>query len=866
MKQLFLLVLLLISLVSFSQEDTTILKNPSLQEVFSAIESKSEYKFAYDNKLNTKEKVGFDIRFRTEEIDTVIEYLKKNSKYNINKLGKNITITKKQADRKHTFSGKVLDENNEPLLGANIYIEEEQTGTMTDHNGLFSIKLPEGSYTVRISYIGFLNAEETIELYQNINKKYILFDSGQKLDEVIITQKNNIAEIRKPQMSLNRLSAEQIKGMPLVLGETDPLKALLQLPGVTNAGEGSSGFNVRGGAADQNLILLDGSPIFSDSHLFGFFSVFNADALSGLKLYKGGIPSKYGGRVSSVLDARQKTGDLQDFHMNGGIGLISSRLLAEGPITKGKGSYLIAGRSSYAHLFLKLANNDNSAYFYDLNSKLNYKLNENNSLFVSGYYGRDFFEISDNFSSTYGNAMLNLRWNHHFSDDITSNLSTFYSDYNFKLDLGILDFSWKSTIGSAGLRYDFSHHFSDNLSLQYGANAIYYDFNPGTLEPDEGSARVNYRQLDKKYALEPSFYIDAEHKLSENLTLQYGLRFSMFYRYGKEEINHYENDQAVVFNPDFQIYEKGTPTGTTLYESGKTISNFNNFEPRIGLSYALNDNTSIKASYNRMTQYIHLLANNQSPSPVNVWTPSGPFIEPQLLDQSAIGFFKNFKNNTYTIETEVFYKTVKNRIDYVDGANLIANDDIEQVILNGKARSYGWEILLQKNTGKLTGWIAYTLSRAEQKTPGRTPQETGIANGEWYLSTYDKLHDLSVTGNYKLSNKWSFGGNFTFQTGRPGTFPNSQYEFDNIRIPNYSSRNESRLPVYHHLDLSATYTPKPKSEKKWKGEWVFSIYNVYNRKNSASITFESNKDTGANEAIRLSIFGIIPSISYNFKF
>lgn len=767
----------------------------------------------------------------------------------------------------YILSGTVSDTNNAPLFGANVYIKELETGTVTDENGVFSLQLPEGVYTLHISYIGFLDIEETVELYDDVTQNYTLSGSGEVLDEIVITKKQtNIAEIKKPQMSVSRLTMEQIKKTPVVLGETDPLKSLFQLPGVTNAGEGSSGFNVRGGAADQNLVLLDGTPIYSDSHLLGFFSVFNADALSGLELYKGGIPARFGGRVSSVLDARQKTGSYDAFKVNGGIGVVSSRLTVEGPIEKEKGSFMLSGRSSYAHLFLKLAGEENSAYFYDLNTRLNYRLNDNNKLYVSGYYGRDVFNIFESFYSSYGNAMLNLNWEHLFSESLQSNFSVFYSDYSFGLELNILDFLWDNAIQSYGATYDLSHEISENLNLQYGAQAVYYDFNPGTLRPQNESSGINYIQYGKKYALEPSFYIDAEHTLSDKLSIRYGLRYSMFSRYGKEDISLYANNQAVVFNPTFQIYENAAPIGTRSYGKGEKIISFDNLEPRLGVSYAFDENTSVKASYNRMAQYIHLLANTQSPTPVNIWTPSGPFIKPQLLDQVALGFFKNFSDNHYTIETEVFYKKVKNRIDFIDGAALIANDNIEQELLNGKARSYGWEFLLRKNKGKFTGWIAYTLSRAEQKTEGRTPQEPGIANGNWYLSPYDKLHNLVITGSYALNDKWSFSGSFTLQSGQPVSFPNGQYTIGGINIPNYGLRNDSRLPAYHHLDIAATFTPKPDKDKGWQGEWVFGIYNVYNRMNAASIGFAPNENTGINEATRLSIFGIIPSVSYNFKF
>ncbi len=771
------------------------------------------------------------------------------------------------AQEKFTLSGTISDvSSNETLIGANIYIKEADAATTTNEYGFFSLSLPEGTYTVEISYVSFGTITETVTLNQNIRKNYGLEPTSQQLEEVVISADKPRANIKKPEMSVNKLTAQEIKKMPVVLGEVDVLKSLLTLPGVTNAGEGSSGFNVRGGAAAQNLILLDEAIIFNSSHLFGFFSVFNADAIKGLKLYKGGIPARYGGRVSSVLDIYQKEGNSNEFHMTGGIGVISSRLLAEGPIVKDRGSFLIGGRASYAHLFLKLTDNENSAYFYDLNAKLSYKLNDNNNLYLSGYFGRDLFDISDSFNNTYGNTFVNLRWNHLFTERLFSNMSMIYSDYYYGLKLDFVGLDWDSGIQNYNFKYDLKHYISDKFELNYGANAIYYDFNPGTLRPSDENSTVNPDQLDKKYAFEPSLYIDAEHELTENLTVSYGIRYSMFYRLGAQDINLYANNQPVVFNDELKIYEKAEPIGEQHYGSGKTIADFNNFEPRAAVAYKLDDNQSIKASYNRMAQYLHLISNTSSPTPLDVWAPSGNYIKPQVLDQVALGYFRNFKENAYSLETEVFYKKVKNRIDYIDGADLIANNAIEQVVLNGRARSYGLEVLFRKNTGKLSGWISYTLSRAEQQTKGRAPNETGINNGDWYLSGYDKLHNLSVTGSYELSPKWSFGAIFALQSGQPVTYPNGQYQYGDIIIPSYGGRNESRVPAYHHLDVSATYTPKPEKKKGWQGEWVFSIYNLYNRMNAASITFRQNEDTGANEAVRLSIFGIIPSVTYNFKF
>jgi hypothetical protein len=778
-----------------------------------------------------------------------------------------ISSLQSYAQEKFTLSGIIDDKvNNETLIGVNIIIPELQIGATTNEYGFFSITLPEKTYKVQISYLGYTTVEQTIALDKNQTLNYSLEESTETLDDVIITKKVEKISLRKPQMSVNSLSIKTIKQMPVVLGEADVIKSITLLPGVTNAGEGSSGFNVRGGAADQNLILLDEATIYNSSHLFGFFSVFNPDAIKDIKLYKGGIPSKYGGRVSSVLDIYQKEGNKKEFHLNGGIGLVSSRLLAEGPLKKDKGSFLLGGRSSYAHLFMPLFDLDSKAYFYDLNTKLSYKVSPNNNVYLSGYFGRDVFQLSDSFKNSYGNSVVNFRWNHLFSAKLFSNLSLIYSNYDYNLDLNFVEFKWKSGIQNFNLKYDFKHYLSNKLKLTYGLNSIYYKFNPGKIEPTSDTSGINPYKLIDKYAFENAVYIDAEQKLSKKLTVNYGLRFSSFLRLGQDELSLYTNDNPIHFNEELQIYESAEPITTETYKRGDIIKSFANLEPRLSVAYQLNSRSSVKTSYNRMSQYLHLLSNTSSPTPLDIWTPSGKYIKPQLLDQVAIGYFRTFNDATYSLEVETFYKTIKNRIDYVDGADLIANNDIEQVILNGKSRAYGLEVLLKKTEGRFKGWLAYTLSKSEQKTEGRTPIETGINNGKWYKTPYDKTHDVSLTTSYDLNKKWTLNSNFIFQTGQPTTYPNGQYEYNGINIPNYEARNSSRLPVYHRLDVSATFVPKPNSKKHWKGEWVFGIYNIYNHKNAASISFRENQDSGNNEALRLAIFGAIPSVSYNFKF
>ncbi|HEX9600073.1 MAG TPA: TonB-dependent receptor, partial [Mariniflexile sp.] len=574
------------------------------------------------------------------------------------------------AQDKFTLKGIVSEEkNNETLIGVSIIFPELKTGTTTNEYGFYSITLPKGTYKIIISYLGFTTISETITLSENLTKNFNLTDSLETLNEIVLTENIEKVNIQAPQMSVNRLTASSIKEIPVVLGEADIIKAITLLPGVTSAGEGASGFNVRGGSVDQNLILLDEATIFNSSHLFGFFSVFNPDAIKDLKLYKGGIPARYGGRVSSVLDIYQKEGNSNAFHANGGVGLVSSRLLIEGPLKKDEGSFLFGGRSSYAHLFLPLFDISNIAYFYDLNTKLSYKLNDRNSIYLSGYFGRDVFRISETFDNTYGNTVLNFRWNHLLSNKLFSNVSLIYSDYYYSLKLSFVEFDWVSGIKNFNLKYDFKHYISDRFKLQYGLNSIYYKFNPGDINPTSKTSGVNPFKLIDKFALENAMYLDAEQKVSDKLSLSYGFRLSSFLRLGQDELNLYENNEAVVFNEDFQIYEKAEPIGTESFKRNDVISSFFNIEPRVSLAYQINSNNSIKASYNKMSQYLHLLSNTSSPTPLDIWTPSGKYVKPQLLNQFAIGYFKNFKNNSYSLELESFYKTVKNRIDYIDGAD-----------------------------------------------------------------------------------------------------------------------------------------------------------------------------------------------------
>jgi hypothetical protein len=768
----------------------------------------------------------------------------------------------------HTISGTITDKNNgETLFGASVFLSGTTIGGVTNEYGFYSITAPAGEYTLRISYMGYNEVTMKVNLDQDLKNDVEISEFSTELDEVVVTaDEPERAILRKPEMSVVKMNMGTVKQMPVVLGEVDVLKSLQMLPGVTNNGEGTGGFHVRGGAQDQNLVLLDEAIIYNTSHMFGFFSVFNADAIKDVKLYKGGIPARFGGRVSSVLDIRQKDGNNKNFALTGGIGVISSRLTAEGPIFSDKGSFLIAGRRSYVDLLLKAAGEENSVSFYDLNLKTNYTINPNNKLFLSGYFGRDAFKLGDSFDSSYGNASGNLRWNHIFNDRLFSNLSAILSRYDYDLGFAQEEFEWVSSIANYNLKYDFKYYLNDAFNLDFGVNGIFYDFDPGEVNPTAETSSVNPLKLDQKRALESGIYVNAEHKLSSNLTLQYGMRYSAFSRLGGQPISEYANNQPVVYNSQLGIYERGEAIGEENYAKSDVIETFGNLEPRVSLAYLLNEDSSLKAGFSRTAQYIHLLSNTSSVTPLDVWTPSGPFIKPQLSNQYALGYFRNFLNKAYSLEVESYYKTVDNRIDYIDGSDLIGQNTIETEILNGEMRAYGLELLLRKNEGDFTGWIAYTLSKSEQRTLGGTAGGPGINNGDWYNSAFDRTHDVSISSAYRLDDQWSFGTNLVFQTGRPVTYPNGQYEYEGLSIASYAPRNSDRLPAYHRMDVSVNYKPRKYRNKRFKGEWVLSIYNLYHRKNAASISFGQNLETGANQATRTAIFGIVPSLTYNFKF
>jgi hypothetical protein len=682
-------------------------------------------------------------------------------------------------------------------------------------------------------------------------------------ETITTTAKRPDDNVSSVQMSVASIDAETLNQIPVVLGETDLIRSIQLLPGVSTVAEGVSGFSVRGGNFDQNLVLLDQAPLLNPSHLFGFFSVFNTQATSDLTLYKGGIPSGYGGRLSSVLDVRQRNGSTESFKVQGGIGLISTRLLFEGPIGKNDfGSYLIAGRRSYGDLFLPLFNIDNTAFFYDLNWNVNLNISTNDFLSFYGYHGNDKFEIADVFGNLWGNTAFGLSWNRIFNSSLVGKFSLIHSYYDYGLDIFAPGqaFAWRADLAQSIFQTDFSLSLSDNLITDFGLRLAYYQFQPGQVDPIGSASATQSTSLDKKYGLEPALYLNFDHEISPSFSLQYGLRLSGFQRLGSQTLYRYENDQPVVYNQQLGRHEAGTVIDSVRYTDNQSITNFIGLEPRFIMRWSPDKQSAIKISYNRMNQYIHLISNTTTPNPLDLYTPSGPYIEPQYADQVALGYFRNFDANNYETSIEVYYKKLYNQVDYIDGANLILNNNLETEILSGEGRAYGIELYLKKNSGRFTGWISYTLSRAERRVPGINDQDPGINGGRFYPANYDKLHDLSVTGMYRLNKTWSFSANFIYATGRPITYPTGRYQYANLVLANYENRNGSRMPDYHRLDISATL------HGKLGGDWIFSIYNVYNRMNASSITFQSNEENPiVTEAVRTTIFGFVPSVTYSFS-
>ncbi|MEA3480149.1 MAG: TonB-dependent receptor [Bacteroidota bacterium] len=766
-----------------------------------------------------------------------------------------------EADKRFTISGFIKDsETGEDLIGVTIYIKELQTGTATNTYGFYSLNLLPGTYTITYSYVGYQAQERKIELQKDIVENIELIPSEQMLKEVQVVAKRPGENIKKAEMSVVKMDAKQIRSVPTVFGETDILKVLQLLPGVSAAAEGSTGFSVRGGSIDQNLILLDEATVYNAGHMLGFFSVFNNDAVKDMTLYKGEIPAKYGGRLSSVLDVRMKDGNNKRFSGTGGIGLISSRLTLEGPIIKNKTSFLVSGRRTYMDIFLPIFAKedvrDSKLYFYDLNAKVNHIFNENNRLYISGYFGRDVFK--NQFARmNLGNQTATVRWNHLFSKKIFSNFTFVYSKYKYSLGTANEDdansFTWDSYLEDFGLKGDFTWYLDANNTFRYGISLTHHTFNPGVARGGENSLFTEYI-VPKNHSIESSLYASNEQKIGALWVLKYGLRFSLFNNIGPGTVYYYDEN-----------YEQ---THVEEYGKGKIYNTYWGLEPRVAANYILNEISSIKASYARTYQYVQLAQNSTAGTPLDLWFSASPNVKPQIADQVAAGYFRNFLDNTIETSVEVYYKNMQNTIDFKDHAELLLNKELEGELRIGKSWSYGIELLvrvydLKMAKGKISGWVGYTYSRAWRKIPE-------INNGDKYPSPYDRPHDLSIVLTYDISRRVSASANWVYQTGVPVTMPTGRAIIGGNIVPIYSDRNGFRYDDYHRLDVSLTLRGKDKP-RRFKHEWVFSVYNAYNRHNTWAINFEqevsnSNQPTYEVYATRTYLYSIIPSVTFNFKF
>ena len=754
---------------------------------------------------------------------------------------------------KVTLSGYVHDQTNgELLIGVTVYCMELKTGAVTNMYGFYSLSLAPGKYTIRYSYVGYNAQEKEIRIDKNMTMDIDLSPIELLLGEVVITGKRTDENVRAPEMSLVKMDIKTIRKVPALLGEIDVIKVLQLLPGVQSTSEGSTGFSVRGGNSDQNLILLDEATIHNASHLLGFFSVFNNDAVKDVTLYKGDIPSAYGGRLSSLLDVRMKDGNAKKFGLTGSVGTVSSKLTLEGPIIKDRTTYLVSGRRTYADLFLPLAKDENvqnsKLYFWDLNLKVAHVIDENNRLYLSGYAGHDTFK-NEFASMGFGNQTGSLRWNHLFSKKLFFNMSLIYSNYNYELGTPEGDatsFKWTSQMRDYSARFDFSYYASDKHTLRYGATTMYHEFFPGTANGLGSESAITEFKLPTEYALEHSIYASDEYKVSPKLTLKYGLRFALFQNIGPGTYYNYDDNY--------------NPIDSTVYQKGDLFNSYTSFEPRLSFTYLANEISSVKGSYSHAAQFLALAQNSTAGTPLDIWFPATPNVKPQLCDQFAIGYFRNFKKNMYEASIEVYYKNFRNVIDFRDHAQLLLNPYLEGELRIGKGYSYGVETMLRKNEGLLTGWISYTYSRSFRIIPE-------INSGNIYNAPYDKPHSINVVVNYDISKRVSASGTWVYATGLPVTFPTGRAVIGNAIIPIYSNRNAYRMPNYHRLDLSVSLKGKDKPGKKWHGEWNLSVYNAYNRHNAWAINFVQDAvDPNVTYAEKTYLFAIIPALTYNFKF
>ena len=748
--------------------------------------------------------------------------------------------------QKIELKGRVAERSTgEPLAYALINVKGTSFNALSDSNGNYTILFEKiGVYVVSVSYIGFSEVTKTVDLNRSQTLDFNL-EGNMMLDEVVVTSSMPDEKVKTLIMGVEKLTAAEIKQMPSLMGEVDVIKAIQLLPGVQVASEGGSGYSVRGGSPDQNLILLDNTTVYNPSHLLGFFSVFNNDVISGLDLYKGDFPLKFGGRLSSLLDVKTKNHHPEKISAVGGIGLISSRLMLEGPIGE-KTSWLIGGRRSYADLFLKLSENKalrrSSVYFFDLNGKFRHRFSNNDVIDISGYYGKDNFGADPGLFN-YGNGALSLEWRHIFTGKLSSKTSFNISSYDYGLESKLegSKATWVSSITDYMLRMDMTHSISDLWNLTYGLSSNFHNFKPGYAS----MLGVADYKVEGSNALEHGVYLSNEQKFSDIFSVKYGARLSIFQNIGKATVYNYNEDYM--------------PSDSLVYKTGQIYNSYFAWEPRVGLMLKLGETSSIKGSYVHNVQFMQLANNSASGSPLDIWFPASPNIKPQIVDMFSVGYFRNLSDNMYETSVEIYYKNHKNVIDFAEHANLMLNKHLEGEVRVGTGRAYGAEFMVKKNKGDLTGFVNYTLSRSERTIPE-------VNKGKTYLSPYDKTHSVNIVANYEISKRFSASAIWIYATGNPTTYPSGRFEINGEYFPIYSGRNEYRRPDYHRLDLSLTFIPKPDSRKRWRGEWNVSLYNVYGKKNPWMITYDQNEDTGMPYAQMMYLFGIVPSFTYNFKF
>ena len=755
------------------------------------------------------------------------------------------------AQVRHTVSGTIRDQSSgETLIGASVAILNHPRSTVQSNSyGFYSLNAAAGKYTIVVSFAGFRNDTLEVSLDKDVVIAVNLSPAEAEMQEVVVSANRNNANVTKPLMGVQKLSVNEIKDVPVIFGEKDILKTIQLLPGVQSGGDGSSGFYVRGGSVDQNLILLDEATVYNPTHLLGFFSTFNSDAIKDVTLYKGAIPAEYGGRLASVLDVRMDDGNVKDYGVSGGLGLISSRLNIQGPIEKDDGSFIVSARRTYADIFLKLSKDTNtnrsSLYFYDINAKANYKLGDKDHIFLSGYFGKDNLGLGNTFGLDYGNSTGTFRWNHIFNSRLFSNTSLIYSKYNYNVSVnsGNNNIGITSFVRDYHLKEDLQYFVNSDNKVNFGIEVIQHTTSPGVISAS-GTSSFNPLALEQRYSVESAAYIDHSLSLSDKVNIDYGLRAGLF----------------TVFGPgSFYTYDSsGNAVDTATYGSGQVVRNYFNLEPRFSMSYRLTDNSSIKFAYTRTTQNLHLLSNSTSSNPTDVWIPSSNNVKPEIADQVSTGYFRNADNNAYEFSAEVYYRYMQNQIDYKNGAQLIANEYVESQLIYGIGRAYGLELFAKKKVGRMTGWVSYTLSRTERRF--------GQVNDDsWYPANQDRTHDLSVVGIYKLNKKWTISGDFVYYTGNAVTWPSGKYEVNGQVAFLYIKRNGYRMPPYNRLDLSATL--QGKKTKKFDSNWNFSLYNAYGRENPYSISFQQDPGNPAKtEAVQYALFRWVPSVTYNFKF